>query len=260
VPTSRSRSSWYRLACALALATLAGLALAGVRSQSASAALPGENLLQNPGAESAPGAPDAATIVPPPGWATTGEFTEVRYGASGGFPDVAVSAQIAGGANFFAGGNAAVSTGTQAVDVSAAATQIDANGAQATLNAYIGGFDSQNDSATVVAVYLDAGGNQLGAPVQIGPVTAADRTYKTTLLPRSTTAAVPAGTRQIRVVMTATRLDGSFNDGYIDNLRLSLSPQGAPCLRSPRFPRFHRFHRRCWQRRSTCSRSAGRCS
>ena len=217
-----------RLHLGLALLTVAGLALAGTAAP-ASAALPSGNLLQNPGAEAGPGAATAADTVAPPSWLTTPNFTAVQYTAPNS-PDATVVAQIGGGLNYFAGGqNTAVSTATQVVDVSVAAPEIDAGGARATLSGYLGGFADQEDSATVDALFLDAGGGQLGK-LTIGPVTTAQRGGLTTLLPRATEGAVPAATRSVRVVMTSTRQSGSYDDGYLDNLGLVLSRLGPPVL------------------------------
>src|ERR1700761_1059925 len=85
------------------VASLAILALL-VPAAGAAAQVPVGNLLANPGAEAGPGAPDSATIDPPPGWTVTGDTTAVQYGASGGFPTTDDSAKLGGGANFFAGG------------------------------------------------------------------------------------------------------------------------------------------------------------
>ncbi len=159
--------------------------------------------------------------MPPPGWTVTGDFTVVQYGAAGGFPDSTVSASIAGGQNFFAGGNAAVSTASQTVDVSGSAAAIDANSQAVSLSGDLGGYATQDDSMTVTATFLSASGGALGS-LTIGPVTQADRNGQTTLLPRSGSATLPAGTRSIQVVMTATRQEGTYNDGYADNLSLTL--------------------------------------
>lgn len=100
-----------------------------------------------------------------------------------------------------------------------------------TLSGYLGGYSNQDDDMVVTATFLDGSGGQLGSPVQIGPVTAADRADVTTLLARSTSGAVPPRTRSIRVTMTATRFQGTANDGEADNLSLSLtgaSGQVAP--------------------------------
>jgi hypothetical protein len=187
-------------------------------------ALPAGNLVQNPGGESDVGAANGNSTVTPQAWSTTGTFSAVQYGIPDFFGlDAAFSATIGGGKNFFSGGrNAGVSTATQTIDVAAAATEIDGGGVRATLSAYLGGYASQPDAAAVGAAFLDASDTQL-ATVAIGPVSAADRKSKTTLLLRSASAAVPKGTRKIRVVLTATRGDGTYNDGYFDNVSLQLA-------------------------------------
>jgi hypothetical protein len=198
----------------------------------AEAALPGGNLVLNGGAEDGPGASDDSTIIPPPSWTTTGTLTVVQYGADGGsnpLPSIAVRDSIGGGANFFSGGTSRAGTGEQVYDLSGAAPEIDARGVSASLSGHLGGFSAQRDNVVVTAAFLDRSGTGLGS-VSIGPVTAEDRAdqpEKTTLLPRSASAEVPAGTRAIRLTLTATRRDGSRNDGYADNLSLTLA-NGVP--------------------------------
>ena len=188
-------------------------------------AVPPGNLLANPGAESAPGATDTSSV-PPRGWTVEGPFSAVRYGTSG-FPTTADSTALGGGTNFFAGGSGSVdSAATQVVSVAAAAAEIDAGGVSATLSGQLGGFASQTDSATVTATYLDAAGGPHGSLV-IGPVTAQDRNSTTTLLARSASGAVPAGTRSITVRIAAHRDEGDYDDGYADNISLSLAGTGG---------------------------------
>jgi hypothetical protein len=209
---------------------ISALVLLVVTRGLARAAVQTGNLLQNPGAEAGPGGTDSSGMMPPPDWTVTGDFTVVQYGAAGGFPPAATSASMAAGANFFAGGNAAVSTATQTVDVSGYAGAIDAGTEAATLSGDLGGYGSQDDKLVVTAAYLGASGGTLGS-LTIGPVTAADRQDETILLSRSTTGAVPADTRSIQVVMTATRYQGEYNDGYGDNISLSLGT--APVVPLP---------------------------
>ncbi|MGZ8793556.1 MAG: hypothetical protein ACXW0F_02725 [Gaiellaceae bacterium] len=211
---------------AVAIATIGALLVAGPLS-ARSGTVPAGNLVKNPGAEEGPGSPDSTQHPAVPGWTTTPSFTAVKYGTSG-FPTTALGAQIGGGQNIFAGGpNNPRSSATQTVDVAGAAAEIDGGQVQAPLSALIGGFESQEDNGIVEAFFLNAAGGQLGS-VKIGPVTAADRGGKTTLLPRSATGLVPAGTRSIRVVVTATRVSGSYNDGYLDNVDLELKLSTAP--------------------------------
>jgi Ca2+-binding RTX toxin-like protein len=195
----------------------------------AGAAVPAGNLLVNPGAEAAPGAPDSAVVAPPPGWITSSVFTAVQYGAFG-FPTAALSTTIGGGANFFAGGPGdAVSLGEQKIDVSAAAPEIDAGKVSVELRAHLGGSLTDGDNAKVTAALTDEPGDTTYSMLEIGPVTAADRADQTTLLPRSVAARVPAGTRRITLLVTMTRMaGGGYNDGYADNIALTLTPDPPP--------------------------------
>lgn len=192
---------------------------------SAPAPLPDGNLLVNGGGESGPGATSATGFGPVPGWTTSPSFTAVRYGAPGGFPATAESTRIGGGANFFAGGpDAAVSTAEQRVDVSGAAAAIDAGLAAATLAGDLGGFSSQADATTVTATFRAAGGAALGT-LQLATVTPIDRGGDSVFLRRTASGTVPAGTRRIDVVVTATNAGplGTYDDGYADNLVLAVA-------------------------------------
>jgi hypothetical protein len=185
------------------------------------------NLLTNGNAEALPGSPDGTTVVPPPGWTTDGPFSEVAYGAPE-FLTTEDSASWGGGASFFAGGpDAATSSATQVVSVASDAARIDAGSESATLSALLGGYLTQTDSATVTATFLNAGGATVGT-LAIGPVTPDDRGSATTLLSRSASAAVPAGTRSISVRIDTTRNEGAYNDGYADNVSLTLGTGGGP--------------------------------
>ncbi len=179
------------------------------------------NLLQNPGAEAGAGGTNSETIVPPPDWTVTGEFTALKYGAEGGFPTIENGKSIGGAVNFFAGGNSEVSTASQTVSVAADAAVIDAGTEPATLSGDLGGYSSQEDNAEVTASYLSATNERLGS-LEIGPVTAAERKGETELIAKSATGTVPAGTRSIQVVITSTRIEGEYNDGYADNVSLTL--------------------------------------
>jgi len=210
----------------IAGATIGALLVAGPL-QARSSALPAGNLVQNPGGEADQPPTDTNAVVPPQGWTTTGTFTAIRYG-SPDFLTTAFAAQIGGGNNLLTGGkNAPLSTATQLIDVSAAAADIDAGGVQAKLSAYLGGYLSQKDAAMVDVTFLSATDAALGS-VRVGPVTPADRQSKTTLLLRSATAAVPKGTTKIKVVLTSTRADGTYNDGYMDNISLELGTAPPP--------------------------------
>jgi hypothetical protein len=195
--------------------------------------LDGSNLLVNGAAEAGAAAARVSDpAAPPAGWATTGGFTEARYGAAD-FPDASDARTVSGGTQFMAGGpgDPSISTATQTVDVSAAAAQIDAGAVYADLRADIGGFGLQRDYGTVDANFRDAGGGELGR-MRIGPVTVNDRGGlpigdfegygHTELVPRTGLLRVPAGTRSVAVTLTSVRLEGTFGDGYFDNVSLAL--------------------------------------
>ncbi|HWK26498.1 MAG TPA: hypothetical protein VNS09_08050 [Solirubrobacter sp.] len=208
-------------------ACLAALAATLLLAAPAGAEVPAGNLLVNGDAEAAPGATDDSTQVPIPGWTVDSTFTAVSYATGSGFLTPENAAEFGGGANFFAGGpGGEVASASQVVDVSRAAPEIDA-GLDATLSALLGGFAGQQDSATVSATPLDAAGASLAAPVALPPVTAQERDQNTELLRRTATFRLPAGTRAIRVTITATRTEGFYNDGYADNVRLTLGAGGS---------------------------------
>ena len=188
--------------------------------------VPQGNLLTNPGAEAGQASPSGETTVSIPGWQTTSTFTVAPYGGGGApdfftFPPTSESQRIQGGTNFFAGGfRAGTSTATQTVDVSRAASLIDAGLVSATLTAWLGGFLSQPDPGTVEADFLASDGTPLGT-MQIGPVIPAERDNDLKFVEKGGSAAAPRGTRAIRVTMTAVQVEGTYDDAYFDNVVLA---------------------------------------
>jgi hypothetical protein len=205
----------------IACATLSVVAAPAGAQAPSGTTLFGTNLVVNGDAESDTGAPSNSQIVKPTAWTTTGEFTAVQYGASGGFPDKDSPGPSDRGKNFFGGGNVAKSTATQKIDLSSGVQAIDSGGVTYTLGGWLGGYGSQDDNAQMTVTFLDAAGNALGAG-RIGPVTAVNRHTTTGLFERTATGSVPARARTARIVVTATRLEGTYNDGYSDDLSLVL--------------------------------------
>lgn len=188
----------------------------------------GQNLIANGDAEAGLGSSDGSSVGNIPNFNVFGGFTVVRYNIGGGFPLSTDPGPLTRGLNFFAGGtNNASSSATQLIDVSSGATSIDANGTMFDLSAFLGGFSSQGDHATLTATFLDASSGALGS-ASIGPVSTSDRNSQTGMLLRDTTGIVPVGTRTIQVGLEMTRLDGSYNDGYADNLSLVLTAAPVP--------------------------------
>jgi hypothetical protein len=212
---------------------IASAAIAVATSAPANAQTPapaiafGANLIVNGDAEADTGAGDDQQIVAPTGWKTTGEFTVVQYGAIGGFPDKKVPGPPDRGKNFFAGGNTVKSTAEQTIDLSGAADAIDADLAGFVLTGWLGGFSTQADNAQVAVTFLSAGGAEL-ASAAIGPEMPFDRKNVTGLFRKTTKGTVPPTTRSARVVITSSRSEGKYNDGYADDLSLVLVKKPEP--------------------------------
>lgn len=193
----------------------------------------GSNLIVNGDAEAGAGSNEGNQVTVPD-WTTTSTFTAVQYGASGGFPSPTDPGPTNRGNNFFAGGpGGALSTAMQTIDVSSGASTIDLGNTKFTLSGFLGGFADQRDNAVLSITFRASNDTSLGT-ASIGPVSNTDRNNLTGLLFRSDDGTVPTGTRLIDVTLTDTRLDGSYNDGYADNLSLILGagtqppPPGVP--------------------------------
>ncbi len=177
--------------------------------------LPAGNLLRDPGAEEG-GA-----------WEPADGFARERYGAFP-FPSAAAGAALGAGATFFAGGPAPASSAAQRVDLTGLAPEIDRGVATVSLSALLGGYRADADAGTLEALFLDPGGQPLGAPLVLAGPAAAARANATTLLPRGRTDAIPPLARSVAVTLRATRATGGYSDAYFDNIALTVSAPGAP--------------------------------
>jgi hypothetical protein len=184
----------------------------------------GANLIVNPDAET--GAAGSGTGNRPPSWTATGDFTQILYSTGNGYPTQSSPGPTNRGNAFFGGGNTATATATQTISIADLATQVDASTIGYDLSGWLGGYASQDDNMKVVATFLSGAGGSLGTK-QIGPVLAADRGSVTGFVQRLGSGTLPVGTRSIRVVVTATRSGGTSDDGYADNLSLSLRSVGG---------------------------------
>ena len=202
-----------------------GIAAAALVSAVAAGAAPeaARNLIVNGTAEQGEASPTGYSVVAEiPGWTRAGKFTVVAYGAPNGFPGPDVQTAVTGAGKFFAGGPAnAGSAITQDIAVSSKKALIDAGKARATLSGWLGGFASQNDALVATAWFLGASGGKLGQ-MRIGPVGAAARGSVTKMVQKTATKPVPKLTRTIRVTLGANRTSGDYNDGYADNLSLTV--------------------------------------
>jgi hypothetical protein len=175
-----------------------------------------QNAIVNPGAEAGAGSVSGNDIEPVPGWSTNGNFTVVQYGPGNG--EINTSPGAAFGNNFFAGGpNNASSSATQSVDVSNISVLINDGLIDYTLSGYFGGYLTQDDSGTLTATFLDGSLNDLGQ-VSVGGDNEVARNGTTELLYDSADGVVPFGTASILFTLQMTRTEGTYNDGYADNL------------------------------------------
>ena len=196
--TSTKRRSLAVCLTAALLGAATILATATATAGTTACAICGKNLIKNPGAEGGLGimAVDASGAVP--GWTNVaGEFGAASYG----FPNGWFSARSTGpknrGKNYFFGGTtraaveAQATIGKQTVKLPAAAL-----GRTATLSGWLGNYSK--NTAQVRAQFEDAAGKLLSA-VRIGPDTTIAGTNMTA---RSRSAKVPAGAKQVTVVVT----------------------------------------------------------
>ncbi len=202
----------------------------------AAAAVTSANLIVDGGAESVAQCStkglDGMTL---PGWTiTSGEPNAVCYSAGGGFPGPTTPGSPIRGNAFFTGGGTGNSGLSQTVDVSAAATAIDAGNTPFTLSGWLGGYSTQNDRVGVTATFLNGSGGTIGTAAQIGPVTNTDRKNTTEFLQRQATGNLPSGTRSVRIDVAFTWTSGSGNDGYADDLSFTIGANlPAPALTAP---------------------------
>lgn len=194
----------------------------------------GVNLITNPGADASPGYDENSTLPVSndlPGWVRSAFLTADSYQDTGGDLYQVTGGPSDAGSNYFYGGvdvtddSNPIATGYEDIDISSAASLIDAGNLPYTLAGWLGGFDGQDDNAVLTAQFEDWNGNVL-ATAQIGPVQAADRNDNSELLQESTNGNVPAGTRMVHVLLTMTREEGANNDGIADSLSLVLGSNG----------------------------------
>ncbi|MEY2558007.1 MAG: hypothetical protein QOE34_1432, partial [Verrucomicrobiota bacterium] len=202
---------WHRV-LTLSLAAFAVLCLIPQRADAVSY---GVNLIVNGNAES--GSSSATgNPVSVPGWTTSASFTVIPYNAAGGYPTSGGPGPPDRLNQFFSGGNAATSTATQVIDLSANAADINQGNVIFDLSGYFGGFSSDNDNARLSATFFN-GTTSLGLAT-VGHVTGKDRGSTTGLLLRRGSGIVPVNTTRVVLTQTMTRVSGSSNDGYADSL------------------------------------------
>lgn len=224
---------------------IAGLACL-VMSTPSSAATLGQNLVINGDAEQGLGDPvgnAVGTVIPvTPGWTPLNSFSVLQYGASGfeftnlmgqpvrvsGLPDAASPGPANRGNNFFyGGGDRASSSATQTIDISNLSQAVDSKLLTFTLSGWLGGYQTDQDSASLVVSFLSVSGTILGSSSITAP-TPAQRNNITGLSFQSLDGLVPVDTRQAQVLLNMDYTRGRVNDAYADNLSLTVAAVPEP--------------------------------
>lgn len=180
------------------------------------------NLVKNPGGAPKGGVvPTGYEVVPIPNWVSVGNFTLAPYG-SGGFPELSESARFRGGKTFFSGGpDNPASKAYQVISLSGRNKAIDNGKVRVNVSAWLANYDGQPDRAQVVVQFLSASGQVLGT-TRTAAVSHTDSKFSK----KSATALAPAGTRKLKVILQATRGEGSYCDGYFDNIDVRVTQVG----------------------------------
>lgn len=196
------------------------------------------NLLTNPGAEFGDPSLSGGSTVSIPGWTVTGTPTVIPYGTKRQLPlglptpgptlpaifNFPSDRPTPGDTQFFGGGNVATSTLTQTVDLSGAASGIDAGTMPFKLSGFLGGAMIDPSAASIKVTFLDATGTQLGVG-KVAPVGPLERWFQTGLLERSTEGTIPVSTRTAQVVVTlkdSNPLTGGYNNAFADDLSFTV--------------------------------------
>ena len=180
----------------------------------------GKNLVVNGDAESGPGTAGGNSVPSSiPGWTPGGAPNVVLYSAANRLSSNSLGPAVRG-SNYFAGTNTAKGTLTQKIDVSAAATQIDAGTVSYDASAYLGG--ESGDNASLVVTFLGASGNTLTS-LTLGPIGDDDRPNDTGIFLRRQIGQMPVGTRAVGVELDLIRTGGINNDGCADNIAFQLN-------------------------------------
>lgn len=219
-PRRTRRGSYVAGIVAVTAALLSMTAPAAMTAPAqAKCAVCGKNLIKNPGAELGRGVVSVDAFGAVPGWTlVAGQFGAASYA----FPIGQYSATSKGspkrGKNYFFGGTttaavtAPASIGSQTIALPASAAN-----RKATLSGWLGNYGTKRSQ--VRAEFMDAAGAVLSR-VRIGPAVTIGGTDMSL---RSRTGTVPAGTTQVKIVITFAGPGAAYNLAGADNVSLVLS-------------------------------------
>src|SRR5687767_14463280 len=224
-PSSRCESGTNALGrAAITLAGVIVLAAAALASVAAAApgatcGICGKNLIKNPSAEAGAGITAVGAFGAVPGWTNeAGQFGAASYTFPNGWFSKSSKGPPKRGKNYFFGGTtrtaveAKATIGKQTIKLPAAAA-----GRKATLSGWLGNYGK--NYAQVRAQFEDSAGQVLKA-VRIGP----DTTISSTdMQPRSRSLTVPAGAKQVTIVVTFGGTTAAYKLAGADDLSLVLA-------------------------------------
>jgi uncharacterized protein (TIGR03437 family) len=176
----------------------------------------GSNLIANSGAEDGPNATSPAIALYVPGWSTASGVSAAPYGGKG-WIQVTDPGPADRGVNLFCSGPTGTSIMYQDLDVSPAASMIDAGQVTYLVSAWLGGIAGV-PSPTLVYTFFDWSGNQLAATAQLGPnkgVTGLSQ------IPASGT--LPSGTRRVHIALNFPR-----SLSFADDIAFTLTAASGP--------------------------------
>ncbi|MBV8569113.1 MAG: hypothetical protein JO319_00740 [Acidobacteriaceae bacterium] len=125
----------------------------------------------------------------------------------------------------------------QMVDISAAASAVDAEGVRFRLSGLFGGWGRRPERAVLTAIFLDARGRSTRNPVVMADVDARARGNVTALLRRQADGVVPKGTRRIQVRIQFISGATSYHNAYADNIGLYLEGNVEAMASAPVLPK-----------------------
>ena len=177
----------------------------------------------NPGAELGPSAALPADTLYVPGWSTTRIAGSVCPYGGAGFISTQSPGPADRGTNLFCGWEDTADL-YQDIDVSAAASAIDAGQVTYLVSGWLGRASSGNATANLTYLFFDWSGKQLAPTAQL---TAASITGGG-LIETEHSGTLPAGTRRVRIDVTFPSLDS-----LADDIGFALSAPGAPPVITP---------------------------
>jgi uncharacterized protein (TIGR03437 family) len=191
-------------------------------TQAGSSPALGKNLIVNPGAELGPSAALPADTLYVPGWSTTRIAGSVCPYGGAGFISTQSPGPADRGTNLFCGWD----DGTdlyQDIDVSAAASAIDAGQVTYVVSGWLGG-SSGSTAASLTYLFFDWSGKQLAPTAQLSSGSFSGYS----LVETEHTGILPSGTRRVRI-------DVNFpsSDSLADDIGFTLSAPSAPPVITP---------------------------